>query len=84
MLHLQLDPAEKKKTKEVEEVEEYETKYHIKYAVKFLVQRRLREGRGVASPQSPQSPQGPQVCSTPMVRRPVSGQAQVSAVSRVS
>ena len=72
---------EVKEVEEVEEVEEYETKYHIKYAVKFLVQRRLREGRGVASPQSPQ---GPQVCSTPMVRRPASAQAQVSAVSRVS
>ena len=61
------------------EVEDYETKYHIKYAVKFLVQNRMRERRGVVV-----SPQGPQDCSTPMVRRTVSAQSQVTKVSRVS
>ena len=61
------------------EVEDYETKYHIKYAVKFLVQSRMRERRGVVV-----SPQGPQDCSTPMVRRTVSAQSQVTKVSRVS
>ena len=61
----------------VVEVENYETKYHIKYRVKFLVQSRMR-GHSA----SVVSPQGPQDCSTPMVRRPVSN-SQVT-VSRVS
>ena len=62
----------------VDAVEDYESKYHIKYRVKFLVERRMR-GQG-----SVVSPQGPQLCSTPMMRRLVPLSNQQDSVSKVS